>query len=325
MGPLQLEGVPYPITQENVIEYMRQSKVPPPGATENWYRKEFIGKLGAALLAELSSGSGRDWRALGGLFVRALAERHLLLQLDDPVVTGFLAERGWDNAVRPGDGDYFMSVDTNIGFNKTNAVVETRLAYDVDLSDLSSPRATLTVVHQNNASKAVPCRPMAGTPAFEAESWYPVNRCYWNYLRIYKQEGARLLEANPQAILGGWLVGGGENLPPQVDELDEEIPGVRTFGTLQVVHGGSSLSTSFAFALPSGVVVLEDDTGVRSYRLNVQKQPGTGAIPLTIRIHLPARAALESVSGQALWQDHSLLLETDLRTDVEFEVRFLLP
>jgi hypothetical protein len=283
-----------------------------------------VGKLGAAILAELSSGGGRDWKGLSRLFVQALAERHLLLQFDDPVVTGFLAERGWDNAVRPGEGDYLMAVDSNVGFNKTNAVVETGLAYDVDLSDPASPLATLTVIHKNNASKAVPCRPMFTTPEFEAESWYPINRCYWNYLRIYKQEGARLLDATPQAILGGWLLGGRENMPPRVDELDEEIPGVRTFGTLQVVHGGASLSTSFTFALPSGVIVPEDGHGVRSYRLNVQKQPGTRAIPLTIRIHLPGRATLESVSGQALWQDHSLLVETDLRTDVELEVRFTL-
>jgi hypothetical protein len=54
----------------------------------------------------------------------------------------------------------------------------------------------------------------------------------------------------------------------------------------------------------------------------VQKQPGTRAIPLTVRIHLPAHAVLESVSGQAIMQGQSLLLETDLRTDVELEVRF---
>jgi hypothetical protein len=110
-----------------------------------------------------------------------------------------------------------------------------------------------------------------------------------------------------------------------VDELNEEIPGVQGFGTLKVVHGGQSLSTSFTFALPSSVLAVQADSSQRSYHLKVQKQPGTVAIPLTIRIHLPPRAVLKSVSSPALVQDHGLLVETNLRTDVELEIVFSIP
>jgi hypothetical protein len=161
---------------------------------------------------------------------------------------------------------------------------------------------------------------MTAIPQFEEEKWYPINTCYWNYLRVYKQEGVKLLDSTTQAIPGGWLLSG-DKLPPQVDELDEEIPGVLGFGTMQVVPGGESLRTRFEFNLPFGVVV-ESDPGIYSYHLKVQKQPGTRAVPLTIRVHLPAHAVLESVLGQALVQGQSLLLETDLRTDLEFELRF---
>jgi len=56
IGPLDVDGAPYPITDKNVIAYMRQSKIPPPGETipEGWYRKEFIGKLAGAILTELT-------------------------------------------------------------------------------------------------------------------------------------------------------------------------------------------------------------------------------------------------------------------------------
>jgi hypothetical protein len=324
LGSLQLEGVPYPITRDNVIEYMRESKIPPPGQTENWYRKEFISELGGAILSEFSGGRQHDWKRLASLFTRALAERHLLLQFDDPILSKLLAESGWDNAVRPGKGDFLMVVDTNVGFNKTNAIVDASLTYDVDLSDLTSPLGIVTVNHTNRASKDVPCNPMLGGDA-AGEKWYPINRCYWNYLRVYKQEGVKLLDATPQPILGGWLVGDGENLLPRVDELEEEIPGVLGFGTLKVVHGGGSLPTSFEFALPAGILVRDEESGEWSYPLKVQKQPGTLANALTIRIHLPSHATLKSAPPAMIVQNDNLLLETNLRTDVELDLIFIVP
>jgi hypothetical protein len=321
LGPLQLDGKPYPITQDNVIDYMRESKIPPPGQTENWYRKEFINELGGAILSEFSAGRQHDWKRLASLFTRALAERHLLLQFDDPILAKLLAESGWDNAVRPGNGDFLMVVDTNVGFNKTNAVVDASLTYDVDLTNLTSPIGIVTVNHTNRASKDVPCDPKLGGDA-AGEKWYPINRCYWNYLRVYKQEGVSLLDATAQPILGGWLVGDGENLPPRVDELEEEIPGVLGFGTLKVVHGGHSLPTSFEFALPAGTLVRDEESGGWSYQLKVQKQPGTLANALTVRIHLPNHAILKSAPPAMIVQDDNLLLETSLRTDVELNIVF---
>jgi hypothetical protein len=324
IGSLQVEGAPYAITQENVIEYMRQSKIRPPDAGPDWDRKDFIGDLGGAVLSELSGGQSRDWKGLASLFSRALAERHLLLQFDDPAVTELIATRGWDNAVRPGDGDFLMAVDTNIGFNKTNAIVDTRLTYDVDLHDPASPESTLVVFHKNNADKHIPCRPATIVPIAGENTEYPTNRCYWNYLRVYKQQGSELLDATPQAILGGWMING-ESIPPRVDELDEEIPGVQGFGTLQVIRGGQSLSTSFEFALPSDVIASRTNSGLRRYSLKVQKQPGTQATPITIRVHLPAGATLESVSMPAVTQGLDVLVETNLQTDVELEVSFRTP
>ena len=328
LGPLAVEGAPYPITDKNVIEYMRQAKIRPVGETipTGWYRKEFIGKIAEALLGELSSGQSHDWRAIGGVLSRALAERHLLLQFDDPIIAGLTAERGWDNAVHPEGGDFLMVTDTNIGFNKTSAVVDVSLSYDVDLIDVASPESTLTLTHKNNASKDVPCIHW-NTGQITGEASYPINRCYWSYLRVYKQAGVELLDATPHAIPGDWMLLG-QNVPARVDELDEELPGVQGFGTLLVVPGGRSRSTSFKFALPGTVLSAEDagqSPSQHIYHLEVQKQPGTLAIPITIRIHLPNRAELKSTSTDAIIQDNDLLIKMDLRTDINLEVIFSLP
>jgi hypothetical protein len=325
LGPLEVEAAPYPITDQNVIEYMRQAKIRPAGETipADWYRKEFIGKLAGAVLEELSSGQSHNWRGIAGVLSQALAERHLLLQFDDPVVAALTAERGWDNAVRPGQGDFLMVTDTNIGFNKTNAVVEVSLAYDIDLNDPSAPRGTLTLTHKNNAREDVPCIHW-NTGQITGEEWYPIDRCYWSYLRVYKQAGVELVDATPHAVPGEWMLLG-QSIPARVDELDEELPGVQGFGTLLVVPGNGSLSTSFRFALPGMLRTSPDAPGEYTYHLTVQKQPGTLADPVTIRIHLPNHASLKSTPTGAIVQDNNLLIKADLRTDVELEVIFNLP
>jgi hypothetical protein len=324
LGPLDVEGAPYPITQANVIEYMRQAKIPPSGDTilPDWYRKEFISKMGDAMLKKLDSG-GHDWYGLARILTRALDERHLLLQFDDPQMTTLTARRGWDGAIRPSDGDYLLVTDSNIGFNKTNAVVEASLSYDVDLTDVKSPQSTLVATQKNNAKPGVPCIHW-DSGAIEGEAWYPIDRCYWDYLRVYKQTDSQLLSATPHAIPGEWMLLG-QDVPARVDDLDEDLTGARGYGTLLMVPGGDSQNTSFQFALPETVISQVDSTGPYVYRLRVQKQPGTLAQPLTIRVHLPAHATLVSSSREAVVQDHNLLVQTDLQTDVDLEVMFTLP
>jgi hypothetical protein len=201
--------------------------------------------------------------------------------------------------------------------------VQTRLAYDVDLSQADAPQSALTVFHKNNASPDVPCLQW-NSGQIPEEKAYPIDRCYWAYLRVYQPAGTGLLEATPQAIPGQWMWSG-RGVPARVDTLDEGLPGVQAFGTLLVVPGGASQTTSFRFALPATVIESQSAAGRSVYHLTVRKQPGTLAVPLTIRVHLPGRAVLESSSLPGTLQDQSLLVQTDLRTDVELDVVFSLP
>jgi hypothetical protein len=324
LGPLNVDGAPHPLTEANVVEYMRQAKKPPSedAYLTDWYRKEFISKIGDAMLEKLGSG-GQDWYGVARVLIQALDERHLLLQFDDPVMNALAAGHGWDGAVHPSAEDYLLVTDTNIGFNKTNAVVDISLTYDVDLTEIDKPQGSLTVMHKNNANKDVPCIQWdSGT--IKGDEWYPIDRCYWDYLRVYKQEGGSLLSATPHAIPGEWMLLGNP-VPARVDDLDEELVGAQGYGTLLVVPGGEALTTSFQFALPAEVLSRDPASQFMTYRLRVQKQPGTLAHPLTIRIHLPSHASLVSSSLETVVQDHSLLIQTDLLTDVSLEVVFTLP
>jgi hypothetical protein len=222
-----------------------------------------------------------------------------------------------------------MVADSNVGFNKTNAVVQASLSYDVDLTDLTSPRSQLVVSHQNNAASAVPCIHYPyedfNTPELESfyEKDYPIDRCYWSYLRVYTLAGTELLGATVQTVPAEWTMLR-LTVPPQVDILDENIDGIRGFGTFKVVPGGESLASSFRFRLPASVIS-QSDTGQMVYRLKIQKQPGTQGVPITIRVHLPNGATIQTVPPGAVVQDQNILFQSALVTDLELEFFFLVP
>jgi len=77
--------------------------------------------------------------------------------------------------------------------------------------------------------------------------------------------------------------------------------------------------------LPAGILEGQPGSGQFIYRLLVQKQPGTLADPITIRVVLPDDASIQTIPAGAVIQGNRFLVQTDLRTDREFEIVFQIP
>jgi hypothetical protein len=214
-------------------------------------------------------------------------------------------------------------VDTNIGFNKTNAVVESKQVYEANLTQMMSPKASLMVVHTNKAVGVSECRHWEKSRA-EEEKDYPIQDCYWNYLRIFTARGTFLLDATPQTIPADWMILE-KNPPAQVDVLEEEAEGIQGFGTMQVVPASRYRVTFFEFLLPADVIQPGPENGQWLYHLKVQKQPGTLAVPITIRIRLPGNASVIQAPAGAVVEGTNILLETNLRVDLEIEALYQIP
>lgn len=318
-GPLEVAGAPYPINADNVIAYMRSAKTPTleERQTPGWNNKAFVNDIAVALIEKIMDGSA-NVEELAYAVVEILNERQLLIQVDNRELASFLARRGWDGAVQPGKGDFLLVTDSNIGFNKTNAVISVSITYDVDLSDPLAPTASLTVEHRNQAIEMFTCHHW-DKARLPGEEDYPINDCYWDYMRVYRPAGTTLLESEAQFIPANWMLNY-RSVPPQVDILDEELKGIQVFGTLKVVPGGQSVTTSLQFSLPTSVLAFDPISQQITYHLRVQKQPGTHAIPLVVRIQLPAGAELRLMPNQATVNGNLVTYQGDLRTDRELEV-----
>ena len=264
LGPLRPPGYPAPVTRETLLQYVAQYWTDPLQSESigedlrQWWghRKDFMGDLLRASLERLTgSPQSLDPRALAGSLVAAFEGRHLLVYLRDPASRSALAGAGWDGALAAAEGDYLMVVDANLGFRKVNPSIRQSLDYRVDLG-AAPPQATLTVRYRNESRGEPEC--VAGS-RYESSYAAMMQGCYWDYVRVYAPPGSRLLDVV------------GSDRPP---EAGEEA-GKAVFAALLVVAPGEERQLTFRYELPEQV-----SAGV--YRLLVQKQAGTAALPVTV-------------------------------------------
>ena len=332
LGPIQVGNVSYPITSQNVLDYARSAtKSPRTGATEKWDRKQFISDLAKPLLEKVLKRGGQTWTKLMPVVIELLDEKHILLQMDDEEATAFLEHRNWDGSVRIPDGsDFLMAVDTNMGYNKTNAVMESSFDYNVNLTTLASPSGTLSVRETNHSMANIPCEPFStakflirpASPGEIPEPYYNMDDCHWGYLRVYTSDGTRLLHSNPREIPAESTMLG-EAIPARTDDLgSEDIPGAQVFGMMVLTPTRQSTTTEFEYTLPSGIVTKDSENNSWTYRLKVQKQPGTLAQAFTLTLRLPNGGKIENATVPFAENDGVWTAQLDLRHDLTIQVRF---
>jgi hypothetical protein len=179
------------------------------------------------------------------------------------------------------------------------------------------PAAVLTVTHRNNSRGMSPCNP---NPRYGKDYNEIINRCYWNYLRVYTPLGSELLQAAPHAIPGEFVLGGRDE-PARVVEWPAEA-GKSVWGTFLLVPNGQRVETSFQYTLPV-TVARKTDEGWR-YHLLLQKQAGTVNNQARVTLQLPPNSQLLKAipAPDRTVEDGCLEFEFTLLTDRELEVIF---
>jgi hypothetical protein len=296
-GPVALPGEAQPVTGENVIGTMRASwSLQEDQSAENWVfeRKNFIGELATAMRRRLEYEPGAlDLLQLATALAQATAGKHLQFYVREPGLAAVVAESGWDQPLtNPPGHDLLLVVDTNVGYNKANAVVERSLLYQVTLGDDGRHQAELTVSYRHNGRPLdEACRQMGFNyrPGILYEEL--VHDCYWNYVRVYAPRGSRLVSGSVPPVAGAsQLSGRGWHGEAYVEAEPQSEAAATVFANFFLLPRGQTLTASFRYDLPAGL--LESSRGEAQYRLNLQKQAGARGEPVEIRINLPERARL---------------------------------
>jgi len=325
LEPIQLEEYDQEVTGANVLLLMQEHWASPTGEgqTGDWWahRKDFMGELLGAIMARLETDVGSvDPGRLASALLKGLEEKHILVYVVDPTISEIMSEHSWDGAIRDSDGDFLMVVDTNMGFNKVNPNVESSVEYQVSIEDEGRITSRIVVTYRNHSG--------SGPELCIQEAVYPptyremMEGCYWNYLRIYVPEGSELAQGLQLTLPEGSLrARQGETEGALLGtEVGPAESGKGVYGVFFVVAPGERREMVFEYQQPSSVVAGEQSG---TYRLLVQKQPGTLAVPLRVEVKLPPGSSVISTAPEASSLDNGgAVFETDLRRDREFEVTF---
>jgi hypothetical protein len=268
-----------------------------------------MGRVAAAVWQRIEQGQV-DWSRLIQTVLTLVEGKHLLVHFSEPAAEAVLAAQGWDGSLRPGAGDFLAIIDANLGYNKTNARIRQTATYEVDLRT-AQPHASLVLTYTHTASGNYPCRP-------EAE-WDPVydqmmDRCYWDYLRVYVPQGSQLQAATriPVAAHATW-----DKLGTSGEVIERPAPEGpwRSLEVLSLLPPATTQTRSFTMILPSDVVQWQGDVG--RYMLRLVKQPGAIPYPVILRVHPPNQSTLLDASpvpgrldGDG-WLEYRLILDRD--------------
>jgi hypothetical protein len=323
LEPLQIEGMSEPLTAANVEQLFREAWNPgQAGATADWFRtrKQFIGSTARAMMAKALTGQV-NWTRLGQGVADMLRQRQVLIYSTGPEAPD-LARLNWDGALRQTEpySDYLMVVDSNLGYGKANLLVDQRVDYRVMLRADGTGRAAVTLDYVHRGTQpGIVCSQFL---PYDASVTYDkvIQRCYYDYVRLIVPPGSHLRAATAHPVPGAYFING-----KPADGEARAVPdegGKSMLAQFFVVEYGQQLQTRIEYDLP---VVVTTQAGRQQYMLTLQKQSGTGALPVKMTLDLPpgARVLPEGVHPQPTRQtgaslEFDLALDQDRQIKVEF-------
>src|SRR3989338_3383674 len=219
-------------------------------------RKDILGRLLLNLMKKaLGVSPGQYWGPLTQTFIKELNEKHILVYMKEPEGQAAFETLNFAGRIADYDGDYLHINDTNFAGAKSNMFVKHYIRQEIDVANDGTVTKTLTIDYKN-PSPPSNCSLLAGGLC--------LNGLLRNWLRIYVPKGSKLVEftgADQEGIESTTT----EDLEKTVFE-----------GFLTVRPEGSS-QVIVKYELP---FKMHD-----SYRLLIQKQPGTEGHEYTMVIN----------------------------------------
>lgn len=296
VGPLDLEGVPEPVTASNVVEWSLNKQYFQFAASAE-DRKKTLGVVAEKVWSAVVDG-GIDPRSLADVLSKSIRERHLTIYSADRQEQDLLGRLGLTRDVDKGGGDYFMVVSHNLGENKMDYYMRRSIRYRAKIEHDGSTASELQIDIKNSA----PSTPLPDEVGGERPRLHLAAGESRSYLTAFVPQ---------EAILDRVTVDG-----EVTDNFDNRAELTKRVLALYVeLPPGTSKTVTFRYTIPGALY------GDR-YRLLAQRQATVEPDQVSISVDFPPEATLtyrsKALSAQRLrWSgpmqsDRSFILHAEV-------------
>ena len=290
IGPIQIATYNESVDGNNIFEKVQFHSEASfsPGTSS---KKTFLSLLSQKLLEQLLNPSQEKYLPLIKAVLKSFEEKHLLTELYLPHAF-LLSQLDFRGEVKDFDGDYLMVIDANVGANKANYFVKRSINYETERGNREGEfNSILSISYEHKG---------------ESNAW--PGGPYKNYLRLLLPRKASFLRAEK-------ITDKEEDVTTKV-EVDEEAGKTSLALTFELPVSSKAIY-NFFYILPPNIFSAKGST----YRLLVQKQPGTEGDPFRAKFVLPFGQDLETDLSQGFTrQGTSVIFEGNLRKDLELKI-----
>ena len=299
LGPVEVPEFKTTVTSENIDELtleLTRSEIYAPGVNP----KAFLSYLSRAVINRTFTAPKDKWIDLMNLLERMSRERHLQLNFTDPQMQSLSSEYGLDGGLVKSRGDYLLVADTSIGSTKLHLILQKSVDVAIDLKEDGTAGTNVKYTLGNPFNEWKKGRDPKMVTALMLQG------VYGSYTRVY---------APIQAVLRDVRIDGKSS---GAEQANEEV-GKKAFGKAFSVLPGKTSSIEFSYDTPRVATAIGKQ---RHYELYIQKEAGTAAILLDVKLSLPRGAELQEVRIDRKHYDGGLHVKTDLREDRTIEVTY---
>ena len=299
LGPVEVPDYKVTVTSENISEVtldLTRAENYAPGVNN----KAFLSYLSRAVINKTFTAPKDKWVDLLSLLDRMSRERHLQLNFTDPQMQSLSSEYGLDGGIVKPRGDFMLVADASVSSTKLHLILQKSIEATIDLKEDGTASTNVKYTLGNPFNEWKKGRDPKIVAALMLQG------VYGSYTRVY---------APIQAVLRDVRIDG---KPSGAEQANEEM-GKKAFGKAFTVLPGKTSSLEFSYDTPRVATAVGK---TRHYELYIQKEAGTAAIPLDLKLSLPKGAELSEVKLDGKHYDGDLHVKTDLREDRVIEVSY---
>lgn len=274
-GPVNVDGIPQPITSENIVE-LSLNELYIQFEDDNPDRRELLTDIAGAVWESVLTTPNLDPRAILDALIRAAGERRMVMYAVDAREQQAIETLGLGGRVEQTDGDYLLLVGQNFGENKADYYLTRAMDYEgtFDLDGNLDARLRVTVTNTAPADTRLPSyiageRDGIDLGAGRARTFFSVF--------VPQRAQLRSLHVDGQ---------------PSGDLDNSEELGKRRMGRFVELGAGESQTFTIAYRLPNAI---RDGT----YSLSIQNQSTVVPDQLSINLELPPTSEISGRSGFA--------------------------